>query len=397
MVLGMFLYCIYVGCFSFAATFPEYETFAAVIGASFGGIGAGFLWIAQGNYFTEAAKHYHLHLVAERGGNDDYDLGKCTSFFAGVFAFLYLILEVIIRSLSTALVVAGFDWRAIFGIYTVIACATTFGMMFIIDYPKEEDNDDESSDMYSSCWNKATVVLRLLQMDPKMKYMIGINALFGFAGAFLNSYVNGEVVVNVLHDDDSRYVGVLTSWMALTAAFVGLFASSTAGGASSEGRGRVLITGAMGFFFVGFLFLLFPNSSSPFWNIYTLLLVYTLHGIGRASFESTLKATFAEYFPSPNTTAAFGNIVLQNGLASAIGYVLTFVLQCSKSSRYCVQYSDGSLHNVLIFELLICGTAILAILGYCRASEIFENEKITEEQRRTEQLNNNNTPVPSIA
>jgi len=475
MTLGMFLYCIYVGCFGFGTTFPQHETSAAFVGAVFGGIGAGFLWIAQGNYFVEAAKHHH-HLV---GG----DIDKSMSFFAGMFAFLYLIFEVILRSLSSMLVVAGFDWRAIFGVYTAIACVTTFGMMFVIDYPKEEqENDDDgsiSSSIYSSCYNKTTAVLQLLRKDSKMKYMIGINATFGFAGAFLNSYVNGEVVVNALQEgaamngfnggmnrklfygwgsmgsgeigsqtqtiiggegnfassgrgmgygsikgfdegsvenifnkipfvdiirsdlnegntngaakfgaggfnsfngmnnNNSQHVGILTSWMALTAAFVGLFTSSIR---SSSGRGKVLITGAIGFFFVGFLFLLFPNSSSSFWNIYTLVLVYTLHGIGRATFESTLKATFAEYFPSPNTTAAFGNIVLQNGLASAMGYVLTFVLRCSRQSRYCVQYSDGTLHNVLIFELLICGTAILAIIGYCRASKIFENEK--QEQRQ---------------
>ena len=38
------------------------------------------------------------------------------------------------------------------------------------------------------------------------------------------------------------------------------------------------------------------------------------------------------------------------------------------------QYEDGSLHNVLAFELLVMSTALLAILGYCRASVLFQQE-----------------------
>jgi len=54
----MLLYCVYVGCFVVATAFPQFAETAALTGAAFGGVGAGFLWIAQGNYFAEAAKHY---------------------------------------------------------------------------------------------------------------------------------------------------------------------------------------------------------------------------------------------------------------------------------------------------------------------------------------------------
>jgi hypothetical protein len=103
-----------------------------------------------------------------------------------------------------------------------------------------------------------------------------------------------------------------------------------------------------------------------------------LHGIGRATFEGTLKSTFADYF-AYEKEGAFANIILQNGLSSALGFVLTFTLHCSSRKQemwgpYCVMNKDGSVHDVLTFELLIVVTAVLAIFGYHRASMIRSNE-----------------------
>jgi hypothetical protein len=47
MIVGMSLYCCYVGCFWAAVSFPNIAVIAVVSGASIGGIGAGILWTAQ--------------------------------------------------------------------------------------------------------------------------------------------------------------------------------------------------------------------------------------------------------------------------------------------------------------------------------------------------------------
>ena len=352
MIVGMCLYCVYVACFSVATSFPEIERAAALTGAGFGGIGAGFLWVAQGSYFSEAAKR-HAAAMAQ-------DVSESTSYLAGIFAFIYLSFEVLLRALSSVL--ASFlDWRAIFGIYTIIAVLTTIGMLLVIDYGKEDDSSAPTTVFY-----KVTAALQLLVKDPKMKYMIGLNATFGFAGAFLNSYVNGQVIAAALDDKSSRYVGALSSWMALVAALMSLVT------AKIPMKGPVLIGGALSFFFVAFPFLVQPDATM--WNIEGLVVIYTLQGIGRATFESTLKATFADYFAS-DPAGAFSNIILQNGLAGAIGYVLTFRLLCDEPSRYCVEYSDGTLHDVLTFELLVCVSGIVAVLGYWRASVLYKKEQ----------------------
>jgi len=71
----------------------------------------------------------------------------------------------------------------------------------------------------------------------------------------------------------------------------------------------------------------------------------------------------------------FGNIVFQNGLVSAIGFIMSIRMHCSNPGLYCIEFSDGSYHNILTFELTIIISAILAVLGYWRATVIYQNER----------------------
>jgi MFS family permease len=199
--------------------------------------------------------------------------------------------------------------------------------------------------------------------------MIGLNASFGLAGAFLNSYVNGEVVRLALNDPDSKYVGGLSALVAAVAAVMSLVLARVS---QRYGKGPVLVGGALCFFGVVFPFVVQPNAMQWGWG--GLIMVYTLQGMGRATFESTLKATFADYF-SYEREGAFANIILQNGLSSAIGYILSFRLLCEKKSKYCIEFRDRSLHDVLSFELLVVMSVIFAIGGYWRASILYEREQ----------------------
>jgi hypothetical protein len=50
MIVGMSLYCCYVGCFWAAVSFPNIAVIAVISGAFFGGIGAGILWTVVGSF-----------------------------------------------------------------------------------------------------------------------------------------------------------------------------------------------------------------------------------------------------------------------------------------------------------------------------------------------------------
>ena len=238
-----------------------------------------------------------------------------------------------------------------------------------MSYPEKDEHKGQS------VFAKITAALQLLATDPKMKHMIGINLIFGFGGAFMNSYINGQVVPAALADFESHFIGVLTSWTALVAGLISLATAVT------SKKGQVLILGITSFFFVAFSFLVQPDATH--WNIYGLVTIYTLQGVGRAAFESTVKAIFADFF-AYNAIGAFSNLILQNGIASAIGYVLTYQLSCDDLSRYCISYTDGTLHNVFTFPLLICLSGIIAILMYWRASLLYRREGLSSRSGHTD-------------
>lgn len=148
--------------------------------------------------------------------------------------------------------------------------------------------------------------------------MIGLNAVFGFTAAFLNSYINGQVVPVALNDPDSKYIGLLSSVVPMVAAAMSLLFGRIS---PIIGKGPILIFGALCFGGVVLPFIVQPDAAKYGWA--TLIAVYSLHGTGRATFEGTLRATFADYF-SYEKEGAFANIILQNGISSGVGYIRKF-------------------------------------------------------------------------
>ena len=312
LILGMGSYCFYVGCFYVATIIgdqhPDQQAWAAYLGAAIGGIGAGFLWTAQGTYFGQASQD---HSAISR-----IPVEESNAKLAGYHAFLYLSEELLMRMLSSVLLEFEIaSWETIFAIYTLVAVGSTLAMPLIYDYPRTDSDDDDDNTNYGA-FRKATVAAKLLRDDPRMKYMIGFNAVFGFTSAFLNSYVNGQVLPVALDDPDSKYVGILTSTVSVVAAIMSLLF-----GKLGKNNEFVLTIGALCFGGVVLPFVFQPDSSHYGWL--TLVGVYSLHGTGRATFEGAWRSTFADYF-SYEKEGAFANIILQNGIATGIGYICEY-------------------------------------------------------------------------
>ena len=170
-----------------------------------------------------------------------------------------------------------------------------------------------------------------------MKYMIGLNAAYGFASAFVNSYVNGEVVPMALDDLEAKWLGLLTSWSAGFAAVMSLVFKRWS---DCLGKGNILILGAVSFIGVAISFVWVPRASD--WTAIGLVWVYSLMGFGRATFEGTLKATFADFF-SYEKEGGFANIIIQNGLSGALGFVCKYLFVCV----ILLQFPTSDLCNVI--------------------------------------------------
>jgi MFS family permease len=394
-LMGMALYVFYVACF-ILATSVEAAGPAAMVGAAVGGIGGGLLWTAQGVYFSQAAEHYHAASLLE-SPDEHMSLSDATSYLAGIFAAIYLAMEATLELLPTLLIQAGIvSWTTIFGIYSIIAVLAGVGMLGVVaDYSPTSTatitsavNTDDKVDysavdappQATASWQqKLLAAWYLLRDDTKLKYLIGLNAAFGFSGAFVHSFVNGEVVRLVLDDDQSKYVGALSAWSAIVSSGMSLVfdAWSRRHNNGVNQQGSVQIMGCCAYLSIVLPFLLFPDLQAGPWGWGLLLLVYFMYGAGRSTFEGSLKAIFADFFPHEKE-GAYSNIVLQSGLTSTVGFIVTYVgLPCqgSEDDAYCILYKDGTHHNVLILELAVAITSILAIFGYLRAAQLFDSEQ----------------------
>jgi len=198
-----------------------------------------------------------------------------------------------------------------------------------------------------------------------MKFMIPLNAVFGAASGFTVAFVSGQVVHASGKDE---FIGALTAVPPAVAAVMSLVLGRIG---QATGKGVILISGALCFAGMAGCFLLSPGLVKG-WGF--LIAVYALMGCGRATFESTLRATFADFFAN-DTEGAFSNIVLQSGLSSSLAFFLFPHITCGELSEYCVEYQDGTRHNVAVLACLVIGLAVLAIGCYARAARIYGNEQ----------------------
>ena len=362
------------------------QSLVAIVGALVGGVGSSILWVSQGTYFSCASQ-----LFASKEGMMVEDI---TSKFGGNFAFIFLVFEVIFRLLSTLLIeAAGMSWKVIFGLYSLFSILPVIFMMNVLDLERQHNQynllqsgdgsrDNESEDDSDTQIHKASAALDLLKRDPKAKYLTPVNILFGLSTSFGMSVLNGEVIQKVLVDPNSTYVGLYTAITSTVAAGASLLFGRLESIHNSRfhcGKETVLTIGAISYFLIALQFLAFPDGS--YWNRITLISIYVLLGIGRSTYEGTLRAIFADFFPS-DKEGAFGIIILFSGSASTIGYILsvTSALKCGEVSRYCMEYSDGSIHNVLFMEIVIILMAVIAIPAIWRAVWMFRRE---EHQQRS--------------
>lgn len=366
MALGMALYATYVSCFWCALQWRFLKAEFATIGAIMGGIGGGFLWTAQGSYFGRASTEYAGVCVG-------MTTEKSTSVLAGIFAFIYLVGEVGCKLLSWAMLETNHStWNKVIGVYTIVAITSTVMMLGIHNYAIDPVRNNSTR-------YKLTAALQLLIRNPRMKYMIGLNAVFGLACPFVNSFVNGEVVRRVFIDDSNLgYVGLLSALSAAVAATCSLVF-----GALPHHKGAVLILGAFSFAMVVLPFLIQQDFST--WGWRKLIMIYTFQGIGRSTFEGALRAVFADYFAAEKE-GAFANIILHNGFFTALGFFLSFYVPCSRKSSFCFEFKEGGLHNILVLEVAVLVSAIAAVLGYWRAAYIFKMEHILRNES-TQSLN----------
>jgi len=306
LVVGLILYTGYLACFLLAVLCGD--TCAWVVfngGSALGGFAAGIYWIAQGSYFALCARAY-----AEARGET---FGTATSYFSGIFAFIYLALEVVAKLGSYAVLEAyGEDNSSkahalIFSIYTAAAAVSAAGMYFVPEAPGVEERRGGN-------WgDKALSAIRLLILDPRMRYLAPTNITFGFVSSFSTNVVNAKIIKEYMGESAVPLVSAMLSGIAAAAAMpLGRLGNITGTKAPSMLIGLGMLAAECA------VYLAFSEEQLGTWAIITMLTV--AQGLGRAMWEGVNRGITADFFDGEQREAAFANIVLQMGTASTIGF-----------------------------------------------------------------------------
>jgi len=232
LVAGCALYCFYVAIFIVIHLLgegaPDSIKYPVALGGSaIGGIAAGFLWTAQGGYFAVACD---LLVVANNPAGslteEDLEAAKqaVSSQLASYFASIYLVGEVGLKLLAT-LVMSKVSDTASFMLFTAVALTSALGMTTISNFPAVDINmlllgaqpktpEATLKPLESSTTDKLTRALALLARSGKLWLLLPQNAAFGFTSAFLNQYVNAEVVKPFLGKSNVPLIGAVASFSA---------------------------------------------------------------------------------------------------------------------------------------------------------------------------------------
>lgn len=109
-------------------------------------------------------------------------------------------------------------------------------------------------------------------------------------------------------------IGLLTSVVSGVATVASLPLSWLA---ARAGKSVVILLGATVFLGEVLVLLAFAPAQLGRWSV--LLPLYAAHGLGRSVWEGPNRALTADFF-SANREGAFANMIMQNGLASTVGY-----------------------------------------------------------------------------
>mmetsp|Transcript_19057 Transcript_19057/g.48798 ORF Transcript_19057/g.48798 Transcript_19057/m.48798 type:complete len:499 (-) Transcript_19057:309-1805(-) len=370
LITGTAVYCVYVGAFPLVLIIsdPDLQYLIAIGGGLIGGVAAGFLWTAQGAYFATSAKLY-----AEAHGDGSFTTQQATASLASLFGAIFLGFELLLKVAPLAIVIAD-DGRSddanasapspppalppypphmappfppfspnedggtqpkvsdiiLAVVYSICAIVSSIAMTSIWDLDKRQvassmnaDATDNAADPPAAVpprpklsLAKVLSAVLLWCKEPAVLLLAPVQVTFGFCAALLGDLVAHQVVPKAFPDRVATAAGCLSALVALIAALLQYPFSQTA---AHVGKAPLMISGLLAFGGLATLCLLLDVEQLA--AIGTLVSCYALQGVGRACYEGTNKALYADFFPN-DTEAAFSNIVLANGIASAVGFFL---------------------------------------------------------------------------
>jgi len=273
---------------------------AAIVGATIGGCGAGLLWTCQGAIFASSAQRL---AEAEHKG-----MGATTAELAKTFGAIFLGFEAGVRLLTTVLrEYAKLSYSDIFYMYSSLALLSALAFM-----ATATNLQSGAAVLNAELFSKILAAGKLWR-DPKFWLLQFTNITFGLAAAWLAGYVGENILSKAVSS------GVIGFASALTSALAAVLCQVLGTVSQTTGKGPILMLGAVCFALLGAL----SKVGDPTEWGWGALVFYACMGVGRAVYESTNRAIFAEYFPGPDRSpGVFANVMVFTTGATSVAFVL---------------------------------------------------------------------------
>lgn len=298
------------------------------------GVGAGLLWTAQGDYFARTGD-----LLAEATATK---LEDNSGELAAVFAMCNLGSEV-----GMKLLVSFFRWlefEAAVPVSIALAIAVAFTLFMVLgisSLPKKDTGPEQRS----SCGDKLD-----MWKDPKLWLLSPLNFLFAASVGFLNT----QIAFMLKEQLADYWVGVYSAGLSIVATLVQTPYKYIG---AKYGKQVVLGLAAMWFALAPVLHLTLDLDNLG----QGLMVFYLLQALGRAAFEGSNRAVFADFFPPPRSQEAFANVSMQQ----AVGFTLGF-------------YFNSRL-STMVFGAIVLSFAAAILPGFFIASALRRRQQLEPE------------------
>mmetsp|Transcript_94417 Transcript_94417/g.270387 ORF Transcript_94417/g.270387 Transcript_94417/m.270387 type:complete len:531 (-) Transcript_94417:337-1929(-) len=308
----------------------------AYLASFLGGTGFSLHWTAQSALYQSTARQY---AAARR-----LKVEMINHSFSGIFVAIYLCFEVVCKlGASCLLKFANDPWNKFFVLFICCALAAFVNSFHLIDprdasfgaekgtvvsngrdqsnkeasntaglsAPDNEANLGVSLDcigafIFQDSMDRAYEVPNLLQYNVNLQCLLPISITFGITAGFLYTYYYDQTVATYLGEEA---VGIVSALSPLVSSMASIPLTNLT---LSVGRNVVVFLGSLSFAIIAVLYLIWDDSQLGNWP--TCLFINFSMGVGRAVWENTNKAIFADVFSPSDAPSAFAAMYMVTGL-----------------------------------------------------------------------------------
>lgn len=246
-----------------------------------------------------------------------------------------------------------------FFMFACVAAATIAAMGLFVTAPMKPQSAKQGAQ--ANTIQKITAAFRLWS-SPEIWCLSGTNLTFGFCAGYMNGFVNNAFT----KPSPTFGAGSLGTLLATTSVVACGFSAVCVVISQRMDQGLTIFIGAMCFAAIPISVLLFtPDGANGYWGT-SLVSLYILQGMGRAVYEGTNKAVFADFFPGDKSEGAFANCIMQQSVA----FFVSFILQSTLTTEH---------KSLLAWIVLLL--AAMTFPGYLVASKL--RRRAQERQHRT--------------